>query len=145
MKTFQQWYTPEMVESLWNHKNADEVAEAAYEAGQSTLNVLSAELSKTKHELEQLKKKLFKDKINTTMNSFDFHKVHKAMVALDWKWRDEGVPTIDSLKKTARKLLMDVTTNEYGNIMSGGFRADRHDGGELSLQFIVTESSSFED
>jgi hypothetical protein len=144
MKTFQEWYTPETAEHLWNHKNGDEIAEAAYEAGQSTLNVLSAELSQTRHELEKLRKMLYGNKVDRVIESFNFDKVHKAMVALNWTWRNEGVPTIKQLKETARKLLKDSSENEFGNIMTGGFKAEYHKDGEFSLEFILAETSSYE-
>jgi len=82
-------------------------------------------------------------KINEVMTNFDFHKVRQAMVALNWTWRDEGVPTIDSLRDTARRLLKDASENEFGNIMTGGFKAGYHKDGEFTLQFILTESSSY--
>lgn len=84
------------------------------------------------------------DKINRVMAEFNFHKVRKAMVALEWTWRDEGVPTIEKLRETARRLLVDASENEFGNIMTGGFKAEYHKDGEFSLEFILAETNSYE-
>ena len=84
------------------------------------------------------------EKINRIMAGFNFHKVRKAMVALGWTWRDEGVPTIEKLRETARRLLVDASENEFGNIMTGGFKAEYHKDGEFSLEFILAETNSYE-
>lgn len=43
--------------------------------------------------------------IDYTINNFNFERVHEMMVKVGWEWHFEGVPTIESLKETARKLL----------------------------------------
>lgn len=80
--------------------------------------------------------------VELIMQSFDFHKVHKAMESLGWRWAltgDRGldVPTVDDLRETARDLLERVRSGE--RISTGGFEAT-----EDSLTFIV-ESYSWED
>jgi hypothetical protein len=84
-------------------------------------------------------------KIDKVMAAFDFEKVHKAMTALRWTWRDEGVPTIKRLKETSRNLLNSASTNDFGNCMTGGFKAEKYKDGEFTLQFIVTETNSYEE
>lgn len=84
-------------------------------------------------------------KIETVMAAFNFEKVHKAMVALGWTWQDKDVPTISQLKETARKLLKNSSENEFGNIMTGGFKAEYHKDGEFTLEFILTYSFSYEE
>lgn len=79
------------------------------------------------------------------MTAFNFEKVHKAMTALNWTWRDEGVPTISQLKETARRLLKESSENEFGNIMTGGFKAEYHKDGEFTLEFILADACSYED
>ena len=145
MKTFQQWYTPEMSEHLWENHNGDELAEAAYLAGQEGKAGLEAELRRTRNELDRLRQKLYGDKIDRLIQRFDFNKVHKAMTALKWTWRDEGVPTIDSLKQTARELLESAASSEHGNIMTGGFKAEYHKDGNFTLEFILAEVYSSEE
>lgn len=63
------------------------------------------------------------------LDEFDFHRVHEVMFALDWKYSDcEDVPTVEYLRKQARKYLQDVirgAENSEGKefiIGTGGFR-----------------------
>jgi hypothetical protein len=44
------------------------------------------------------------------LDEFDFYRVHKIMTFLDWKYSDDkNVPTIETLRKNARKYLMEAT------------------------------------
>ena len=43
--------------------------------------------------------------IDAVMGELDFEKIHKAMVALNWQWWNEGVPSVETLRKNARKHL----------------------------------------
>lgn len=67
--------------------------------------------------------------IEEIMEYFDFDRVHKAMVALNWTWFDVGAPTIDDLKRQARRLLDEVASkienSDEGQfyIATGGFKA----------------------
>ena len=77
--------------------------------------------------------------VEIIMQNFDFHKVHKAMESLGWKWaltrgRGLDVPTVDDLRETARDLLEDVKPGHHRG--TGGFEATNH-----SLKFIVEEYS----
>jgi hypothetical protein len=47
------------------------------------------------------------DQIDEIMDWFDFEKVHEVMESIGWRWHrgDISVPTIQDLKKEARKLL----------------------------------------
>jgi len=70
--------------------------------------------------------------IDGIIDEFDFEKVHKAMIALDWKWAiaitgDDGplklrVPTLDRLKEFARYLL--IGSIKTGLCFSGGLKAE---------------------
>jgi len=42
--------------------------------------------------------------VSSTIDSFDFNKVHGYMTDTNWQWRGDGVPTIDELKSTAVNL-----------------------------------------
>ena len=43
------------------------------------------------------------------LDEFDFDRVHKVMTVLDWKYSDDkDVPTIETLRKNARKYLIEV-------------------------------------
>ena len=70
--------------------------------------------------------------IEECMDWFDFERVHKAMVLLDWKWGmddDAEVPDLPSLRKTARGYLrsaIEQCTGTYFTVGSGGFEATAH-------------------
>lgn len=73
------------------------------------------------------------------MDNFDFNRVQRAMVALDWKWVDGdghkyAIPSIERLKSRAYELLIDVIDSQM--ISCGGFVA-RNTDGHLSLEFVV--------
>lgn len=100
--------------------------------------------------------------VDEIMESFNFDKVYKAMVALDWKWAcsEEGVPTIKELKETAEYLLRGAAEyrllDKYSNVSweipmlnaTGGFEAKAWCDEtktriiELQLQFIVADQDS---
>ena len=71
------------------------------------------------------------DDINDILNEFDFHKVQKAMAALNWTWWDsEDIPTIKELRKTASDLLEYAknSNSEIPDYMTGtgGFEVTRN-------------------
>lgn len=79
-----------------------------------------------------------RDLIDNILDEFDFGRVHKAMVALNWQWHNvDGVPTIGDLRRNARNLLIDVTQGNYVMVGSGGFFAYK-DAEVLGLRFEVT-------
>lgn len=79
--------------------------------------------------------------VDEIMDWFDFDRVHKVMVALDWHWAsaDDGIPSKGELRKVARELLWRVLENkdEY-KIATGGFQAS-YENEVLSLKFIVSD------
>jgi hypothetical protein len=77
-----------------------------------------------------------KEIIDEILDEFDFEKVHKVMVALDWKWVD-GVPTIGDLRRTARELLNDLVRGELRGVGTGGLYAYMENG-LIGLRFEVT-------
>jgi len=87
------------------------------------------------------------DLVDKVMDNFDFEKVHKCMVGLDWKWfiADSKssydrlrVPMLSEIKIEARKLLKRVAVrNETNYIFMGGLEAQYQDD-VLSLKFIVS-------
>jgi hypothetical protein len=97
--------------------------------------------------------------INEIMRTFNWNKVRRAMIALNWYWSDiaNGVPSVDELKATGRDLLKDVLELSKDNTaklttgsiskdsdirVSMGGLAATYMGGSLMLQFIVAESQS---
>ena len=93
------------------------------------------------------------DEIDYILDTFNFERVHVAMTALDWKWRDPlAVPTIARLKQRA-KFLLDSAYKEQITIATGGLQAVYHppikdldllidSGPILSLSFVLTETNS---
>lgn len=84
--------------------------------------------------------------IQVILDGFDFGQVHKAMVALDWKWHMdapiERVPSVADLKKESGRLLNKIVKSldkdgDTNWISTGGFKAG-HDGyGNLTLAFEI--------
>ena len=93
------------------------------------------------------------DEIDYILETFNFERVHVAMTALDWKWRDPlAVPTIARLKKRAQ-MLLETAYKEKITITTGGLQAVYHppikdsdllidSGPILSLSFVLTETNS---
>lgn len=87
--------------------------------------------------------------IEDILDEFDFHKVQKAMKALEWGyWDSETPPRISELRRKARGLLKKVKEtplSPYVVVASGGFKAERYWEGvnpTLYLSFVVEEWSS---
>ena len=95
------------------------------------------------------KEEIIETMITQVMESFDFEKVHDVMNLLDWRWSngDGGlaVPSLYKIIKTADNLLRNVAKyygdKEFHCFSTGGFTASL-DNGILSLQFILTETTS---
>lgn len=89
-----------------------------------------------------------KEKIQSIMDNFAFDKVRKVMELLNWRWAfSEGVPTMDELRKEARRLLVE-SAKERLPIATGGFRAVWEDDPNgldpyIGLEFIVEECEGF--
>jgi hypothetical protein len=93
------------------------------------------------------------DEIDYILDTFNFDRVHVAMLALDWQWRHpDAVPTIARLKQRA-KFLLDSAYKEKITIATGGLQATYHppikdssllidSGPILSLSFVLTETNS---
>lgn len=78
-----------------------------------------------------------RDSIDNILDEFDFERVHKVMVALNWQWHNvDGVPTIGDLRRTARDLLRTVVQGKHVMVGSGGFFAYKEDE-VLGLRFEV--------
>jgi len=96
------------------------------------------------------KEELIDKMVTAVMEDFDFDRVHRVMMNLDWKW-DIGdgemtVPSSYRLTKNAEILLRDAAQHygdkEFYSCRSGGFAAHL-DGETLTLQFILTEMTSY--
>ena len=93
---------------------------------------------------ESKRKEKMKKLIDKIISDFDFEKVHKVMLAVNWRWGStNGVPPVGSLVLRAQELLQDVSKMDVGySIGTGGFKAtkisDEDDGEGLELEFILT-------
>ena len=52
--------------------------------------------------------------IKDIMDEFDFKRIQSVMDHLNWQWAGEGVPTIESLRKTAERLLRGAIKSRLG-------------------------------
>ncbi len=95
------------------------------------------------------REELIETMVTAVMEDFDFDRVHKVMVFLDWRWSIENgertVPSLYRLMKTADSLLRDCAQyygdKEFHAMGTCGFMASLDDG-NLTLQFILTETTS---
>ena len=88
--------------------------------------------------------------VTVVMENFDFDRVHRVMINLDWKWvTDDGgttVPSIYRLTRNAEKLLREAAQH-YGeeglySCGTGGFIASL-EGETLTLQFILSTMTTY--
>jgi hypothetical protein len=79
------------------------------------------------------------NEIDEIMDEFDFERVHKVMVALNWKWQcGDELPSIADLRRHARTLLRVVVEGkDIHKAHTNGFTAYMHDG-LLGLRFEVS-------
>ena len=76
-----------------------------------------------------------RDKIDDVMDNFNFERIHKLMVALDWCWSHVGgVPELPDIKKWARQCLKDSI--KTGTCNTGGFEASYLEC-HFDLKFVV--------
>ena len=86
----------------------------------------------------------YQEKIDGVMDEFDFERVHRAMMALNWKWftsyAEDRIPTIAEIRREARRLLKDVILSNEDYIIhsTGGFKAFK-DNGDIGLEFILSD------
>ena len=84
--------------------------------------------------------KRWSTKVAWLLDTFDFEKVHTAMVALNWKWSNNRVPTVDRIRSVAVGLIIDCITSDTREctISTGGFEVYvNHDDRILDLKFMV--------
>lgn len=75
--------------------------------------------------------------IDEILDEFKFQRVHKAMLALDWKWAPANeTPSIEELRAEAKRLLNELVNSKFKELSSGGFTAYMHDG-VLGLRFEI--------
>ncbi len=82
-----------------------------------------------------------KKAIDKIMDWFDFSKVHRTMVALEWKWAsaEDGIPTEPEIREMARRLMED-SINQKVSIGTGGFRVHYNKKDDfISLSFVISE------
>lgn len=88
------------------------------------------------------------EKIEEILREFDFASVHHTMLKTKWTWASSDfrakIPDLETIRKSARKLLEYVCVPGQDNISSGGFRATKDLDGHIELLFVVAEYCSEE-
>jgi hypothetical protein len=82
--------------------------------------------------------------VKQIMDTFDFQKVHKAIMLMDLRWNNaatnhQEIPTIEEIKNIAYELLTDaIEGHDRVEHMSGGF-ITKKESGVLSMFFVIEE------
>lgn len=63
--------------------------------------------------------------IDEVMDYFNFEKIHKTMLFLNWTWHNTGVPEIYELRQFVRELLNQLFEENLKEISCGGFHLYR--------------------
>jgi hypothetical protein len=95
------------------------------------------------------------DMINEVLAWFDFDKVHKTMVALDWGWAGGGVPDLQQLKESAFQRMSDAALqamykdnlehqdigwiSNSGGLKATAWRDENHNLAKIQLEFVVSD------
>lgn len=82
--------------------------------------------------------------VEEVLDEMDFELIKRVMDAIDWQWRDEGVPTIAELRREGRRLLRDAIRTSASNegvvtAGCGGLEAECDGIGWLKLRFVVCD------
>ena len=99
-----------------------------------------------------------KNMINDVIENFNFLKCHKVMTHLNWRWGNEGVPTIDKIKESAVERMRSaidrvrdkenkISSSDFTSVSSGGLKATawKNRYGHLEfirLEFVLTDWDS---
>lgn len=87
-------------------------------------------------------REMLEEDFQRLLKEFDFGKVRKVMLALDWKWYHIGkprVPDVREMKDMVSGLFDCILNKGWQNVSSGGFVLSNVDGC-LWLRFIVEEA-----
>lgn len=97
-------------------------------------------------ELHHMTKDEMHKAVDYIMDTFNFDKVHQAMLALDWEWHSfspHRVPTTKDLRIRAREHLVKIWEKKTEFSGSGGLWAEYRrypDGATMKLTFVVTQA-----
>jgi shikimate kinase len=67
------------------------------------------------------KRKVLTEQMNTIMEEFDWEHVQDIMKATSWRWHEEGVPSLSSIMKTARRMMESAIKEKNAVVSTGGF------------------------
>lgn len=83
------------------------------------------------------------DIIDEVMDNFDFHKVHRVMKALNWRWvgatTTSKIPDIPHIRREVRKLIKGVIEDEIDFAFVGGFEVTNDHQGAITVKFVAEE------
>ena len=110
---------------------------------------LAIKLTKTEQELDIWRARAL---FYAAYGEFNFEKVHKAMVALDWRWGIPGkIPTVEELRLAVLGLLDGIegvvrSGLEVFAYSSGGINCKFNSvARELTLEFVLTDITTYAD
>lgn len=64
--------------------------------------------------------------LDRIIENFNFERVRKTMLALDWKWFGfKQVPSIDEIKEFAANLMWECANKDIDCVSTGGFRVEK--------------------
>ena len=59
--------------------------------------------------------------------NFDWERVHKVMVFLQWEWHtSQGVPSIKEMKECVQELFSEIEKGNVTAVATGGFYAEKY-------------------
>ena len=86
--------------------------------------------------------------IKEIIENFDFIKVHKVMIYLEWGWHDGEVPTIGKLVLRSKEMLKEAYDKSKKNhyfVETGGFKAEYNaPENYMQLSFILENFDSYD-
>lgn len=70
-------------------------------------------------------------------DEFNWEAVQMYMNYTNWTWRDKGVPTIDQMKETVKKLYESLDLHDTDNVGTGGFWVIKNNE-EVRIEFTIS-------
>lgn len=129
----------------WYNKNGDLDRNPIYGGALEDMDSGGSYFYANGEEIGYYNNNTYDKQISNLLKEFDFDKVHKAMVALEWRWwHCNGTPDVSELKKTSKRKLRECVKNvvcsntNYFFISSGGLKAEYFkETNSFKLSFIV--------
>lgn len=89
-----------------------------------------------------------RDNFSEALERFNFAKVYRVMDYLNWRWRgDNHAPSLVQMIEMVKELF-ECAIKDFEETVctsSGGFRVRIYEKGSVEIQFVVTESFSYDE